>query len=222
MSDGQARQIKQMVAFIVQEADEKCKEIKIKTEHDFNLQKQNLIHNGKVTVQDEFAQKEKDLEIMERVQRSATISEARVRKMQQRDLLLLELKKNTLSKLGKRCHDKKAYAKLLNDLIVEGLLKIEEDFVEIQVRSCDVSLCKDAVQSASEEYKRLMATRGIIVNPTVNVHTTTLPDNQTVGGCVLIAHHNRIVVDQTMEARLDIAFKGVMPHVRAALFPAVF
>ena len=28
--DGQARQIKQMVAFILQEAEEKCKEIKIK------------------------------------------------------------------------------------------------------------------------------------------------------------------------------------------------
>jgi V-type H+-transporting ATPase subunit E len=210
-----------MVAFIVQEADEKCKEIKIKTDHDYNLQKQNLIHNGKITVQEEFAQKDKDLEIMERVQRSATISEARVKKMQARDSLLVELKTNTLAKLAKKCHDK-GYLELLESLIVEGLLKIQEDFVEVQVRIGDVQICQQAVQPAAAEYKRLMSSRGIQVNPTVQVSSSNLPDSQTVGGCVLIAHNNRIVVNQTMEARLDIAFKGVMPHVRSALFPTVF
>lgn len=210
-----------MVAFIVQEADEKCKEIKIKTEHDFNLQKQNLIHSGKVSVQEEFAQKEKDLEIMERVQKSSTISESRVKKMQARDGLLRELKENTLAKLALKCQGKD-YVQLLADLIVQGLLKIEENFVEVQVRNEDVAAVKKAIPLAVKEYKRLLATRDIKIDPTVNLSDNRLQDGQTVGGCVLIAHNNRIVVNQTMEARLDIAFKGVMPHVRSALFPAQF
>ena len=37
------------------------------TEHDFNLEKQNLVHNGKLRVQEEYAQKEKDLEIQQRM-----------------------------------------------------------------------------------------------------------------------------------------------------------
>ena len=43
---------------------------------------QNLVHAGKVKVQEEFAQREKDLSIMERVQRSTAVSSARVSKMQ--------------------------------------------------------------------------------------------------------------------------------------------
>lgn len=221
MSDSQARQIKQMVSFIIQEANEKCKEIKIKTDHDFNLQKQNMIHSGKISVQEEFAQKEKDLEIMERVQQAATISNARVKKMVAREDLLAELKKNALTKLAKKCNGKD-YGKLLSDLIVEGLLKIEEDVVEVQVREGDVQVCEKAIQPAADEYKRLMASRGITVNPSVRVGANRLPDKQTVGGCVLIAHNNRIVVNQTMESRLDIAFSGVMPHIRSALFPSIF
>ena len=37
------------------------------TDHDFNLEKQQLIHNGKLKVQEEFTKKMKDLEIQERV-----------------------------------------------------------------------------------------------------------------------------------------------------------
>jgi V-type H+-transporting ATPase subunit E len=89
MSADSSRQIKQMVNFIMQEAHEKVNELKIKvnfvfkvilttthyyrniiciqTDHDFNLEKQNLVHNGKLRIQEEYVQKEKDLEIEQRV-----------------------------------------------------------------------------------------------------------------------------------------------------------
>ena len=51
----------------MQEANEKVNEIKIKTDHDFNLEKQQLIHNVKLKVQEEYSRKQKELEIQERV-----------------------------------------------------------------------------------------------------------------------------------------------------------
>lgn len=83
-----SRQIKQMVNFIMQEAHEKVNEIRIKTEHDFNLEKQMLVHNGKIKIQEEYTQKEKDLEIQQRVQRSSAVGAARVKKMKARHELL--------------------------------------------------------------------------------------------------------------------------------------
>ena len=41
--------------------------ILVQTDHDFNLEKQNLVHAGKLKVQEEYAQKEKDLDIEQRV-----------------------------------------------------------------------------------------------------------------------------------------------------------
>ena len=61
------RQIKQMVNFILQEAQEKANEIRIKTEHDFNLEKQMLVHNAKLKIQEEFSRKEKEREINKRM-----------------------------------------------------------------------------------------------------------------------------------------------------------
>jgi V-type H+-transporting ATPase subunit E len=52
------------------------------------LEKQMLVHNGKLKIQEEYAQKEKDLEIQQRVSRSAAIGNARVKKMKSRDELL--------------------------------------------------------------------------------------------------------------------------------------
>lgn len=66
-----------------------------KTEHDFNLEKQMLVHNGKLKIQEEYAQKEKDLEIQQRVSRSAAIGVSRVKKMKARDDLL-EVRVTTL------------------------------------------------------------------------------------------------------------------------------
>ena len=48
---GNSKQITQMVNFIVQEAKEKVNEIQVKTEHDYNLEKQNLVHSGKLKLQ---------------------------------------------------------------------------------------------------------------------------------------------------------------------------
>lgn len=66
--DGAAtNQIRQMANFILQEAHEKANEINIKTEHDFNLEKQMLVHNAKLKIQEEYAQKEKDREVQDRM-----------------------------------------------------------------------------------------------------------------------------------------------------------
>lgn len=67
MDSGASNQIRQMANFILQEAHEKANEINIKTEHDFNLEKQMLVHSAKLKIQEEYTQKEKDREIQERM-----------------------------------------------------------------------------------------------------------------------------------------------------------
>merc|ERR1712019_277661 len=111
-------QIRQMVNFILQEAHEKANEIRVKTEHDFNLEKQTLVHEAKLRIQDEFAKKEKDREVQERIARSAEIGECRVKKMKVRDDLL----QNLLTEAGSKCGmvaGGSNYPQLLQKLIVQ-------------------------------------------------------------------------------------------------------
>jgi V-type H+-transporting ATPase subunit E len=208
-----------MVAFIIQEADEKCKEIKIRTDHDFNLLKQNMVHSGKMQVQSEYAQKDKDLDIMRRVSRSTAISDARVTKMKSRDELLTELKKGAMEKLTKQCSGP-GYSKLIHDLIVQGLVKIEEPVVEIQARPEDQEIVKKALPGAVAEFIKVMSQAGHSVDPKVTISANQLPSPGTTGGVVLCALNNRVVVNQTVEARLEIAYTEIMATIRAGLFPS--
>jgi|TARA_B110000971_G_C19992236_1_gene492496 V-type H+-transporting ATPase subunit E len=84
-------QIRSMVNFILQEAHEKANELRIKTEHDFNLEKQSLLHNAKLSIQDEYTAKEKNRSIQTRIAKSTELGTSRVEKMKHRDSLLNSL-----------------------------------------------------------------------------------------------------------------------------------
>lgn len=217
MSNDSNRQIKQMVNFIMQEAHEKVNELRIKTDHDFNLEKQNLVHNGKLRVQEEYTQKHKDLEVEQRVARSAAVGAARVKKMKARDDLLEQLKKDTIEQLAAFSKGPE-YPNFLKKLIVQGLIKIEEPVVDIQARAEDKAIVVKILAEAIAEYKALMTAAGHTVNPKVSVSDIALSSKTCNGGVVLTAVNGRIVLNQTVDERLQIAYTDMMPAVRRGLF----
>ena len=214
-------QIRQMVNFILQEAHEKANEIRVKTEHDFNLEKQTLVHEAKLAIQDEFTKKEKDREIQERIARSAEIGECRVKKMKIRDDLLKNLLSDSSSKLG-MVTDGQNYPHLLQKLIVQGLIKIEENDVTIYCRSLDVPVVQGILPQAIQEYVEIMEKEsGIKLSPNVILNTDQSKDlgESTYGGVVLTAIHGKIVCDNTMASRLHLVYEELLPSIRAILFP---
>lgn len=211
------KQIRQMVNFIMQEAHEKVNEIQIKTDHDFNLERQNLVQNGKKNLMEEYARKEKDLEINQRVARSAAIGAARVTKMKARDELLEELKAETTEKLTAFCKGP-GYPELIKNLIIQGLIKIEEHIVEVQCREEDCALVTKVLPEAIMEFEKVMTDAGHKVRPQVKVSANTLSSKTVSGGVVLTALNNKIILDQTVDERLRIAFTDMMPSVRYGLF----
>jgi len=214
-------QIRQMVNFILQEAHEKGNEIRVKTEHDFNLEKQTLVHEAKLAIQDEFAKKEKDREVQERIARSAEIGECNVKKMKVRDELLQTLLSDAGAKCGMVARGQN-YPQLVQKLIVQGLIKIEEIDVVVHCRAGDTSVVSQVLPDAVAEYVEIMEREsGIKLSPNVSMNTDTegnLPDS-TLGGVVLTAVAGKIVCDNTMAARLQLVYEELLPSIRHILFP---
>eukprot|EP00339_Tiarina_fusa_P016114 CAMPEP_0117042102 /NCGR_PEP_ID=MMETSP0472-20121206/29348_1 /TAXON_ID=693140 ORGANISM="Tiarina fusus, Strain LIS" /NCGR_SAMPLE_ID=MMETSP0472 /ASSEMBLY_ACC=CAM_ASM_000603 /LENGTH=222 /DNA_ID=CAMNT_0004753267 /DNA_START=89 /DNA_END=757 /DNA_ORIENTATION=+ len=214
-------QIRQMVNFILQEAHEKANEIRVKTEHDFNLEKQTLVHEAKLNVQDEFTKKEKDREIQERITRSAEIGECRVKKMKIRDDLLGTL----ISEAGAKCAvvtRGQNYPQLLQKLIVQGLIKIEENEVIIFCRGEDVATVTGILDAAVAEYVDLMKRESsVTLTPVVSLNTDRSKDlpESSYGGVLLTAANGRIKCDNTMSSRLTLVYEELLPSIRAILFP---
>uniref|UniRef100_A0A7S2V0J1 V-type proton ATPase subunit E n=1 Tax=Fibrocapsa japonica TaxID=94617 RepID=A0A7S2V0J1_9STRA len=223
-SSQSSKQIKQMVNFILQEAHEKANEIHIKTEHDFNLEKQMLVHNAKLRIQEEYTQKEKDREVQDRIARSSKVGAARVKKMVQRDDLLKDLQERSLQACKQQASGPQ-YEQLLQKLMVQGLIKMGEKDVQVLARQVDVQACKRVSQAAVQEYYDVMkkeASQDVTgVTIEVNENADAMLPARSAGGIVMTAFHDRIVLDNTFDTRLQLAYSELLPQVRAKLFPAV-
>jgi len=221
MAEGkESKQIRQMINFIMQEAHEKCNEIRLKADHDYQLEIQNLVHAGKLRVQEEYAQKAKDLEVQERVARSNAVASSRVKKMKAREEMLENLKRETLAKLSVMTKTP-AYNKLLRGLIVEGLVKLEESEVQVMAREEDVSAVKKVLKEATAEATKKLAEKANAANQikSVTVSSKFLPSKGCTGGVVLVAAGGKIDLDQTLDERLNLAYGKAMPSIRGKLFP---
>jgi len=210
-----------MVNFITQEAKEKANEIRIKTEHDFNLEKQMLVHNAKLKIQDEYEKKEKTRETDKRIKVSADILASRKAKMVAREALMKGLIVEARQKVTKVTQDSNKYSKLLQKLIVQGLVKLDEVDVIVYCLQKDVGAVKKVIEGAKKEYVTLMKAEcgddlkvKISVNEVAKKH---LPDSR-IGGVFLTGFGGRLTCDNTLEARLNLIYEEELPTIRQTLF----
>jgi len=221
------RQIRQMVNFILQEAKEKANEIYAKAEHDFSLEKQMKVHQAKLKILQDFKQKQKDAETQRRIQRSIVTAEVRVRKMQKREELVQKVKSLALARVTQAVKtDQKTYESLLKKLILQGLIKLNEAHLEVQCREIDVRTVERVLEPAAREYEKMIQeTCGEKVSVQVTLSRKMLPGPDIgdgtpscAGGVKICAREGKIVCDNTINSRLDIAFADLMPVIRSMLF----
>ena len=180
-----------------------------------------MVHEAKLNIQEEFAKKEKDNEIKERIARSAEIGECRVKKMKLRDGLL----HNLLDEAGAKCAVVARggnYPQLVQKLIVQGLIKIEETEVMVFCRGDDLATVKSVLPEAVKEYVEIMKREsGVTLKPKVSLNEDRSKDvpEASYGGVMLTARNGKIVCDNTMASRLKLVYEELLPSIRAILFP---
>lgn len=212
-------QIKQMVNFILQEAHEKSVEINIKAQHDFDLERQKIFIEGLKKIDEEFIKMGKEKEIGERIERSTEIGNARTKKMMERQSLLDIIKSEATNNLASISTGQN-YAKLLENLITQGLIKIEEKKVSIICRPKDKSVVQAAVPQAISAAAAALSEAGFKdYDADVNVveSPNVLPDG-AAGGVILTSLGGKIVCDQTLETRLRYVYDDLQPQIRDMLF----
>jgi V-type H+-transporting ATPase subunit E len=68
LSDDEAsKEMKKMVAFIMQEAAEKSREIHVKADGEFNIEKAKLVHQETAAIETQFGRKIKQAEVKRRM-----------------------------------------------------------------------------------------------------------------------------------------------------------
>jgi len=219
MDDAQsAKQIQQMVNFILNEAKDKAEEIDAKTLEEFNIERLKYAQEQKDIIRKDFGAKKKKTETANAIARSTAINKARMQKVEARQEYLETLKKTCETELKQLAGDRTAYTNLVANLIVQGCLKLCEDHVTVKCRKEDESVVKSALDIASRKYadvikRETRATK----NLSLSISSNFLPA-QCGGGVVLTCFNNTISVDNTLNTRLNLVMDNDLPSLRKLLY----
>ena len=141
--------------------------------------------------------------------------------MELRDQLL----KTLISEAGAKCAvvaRGQNYPQLLQKLIVQCLIKIEENETVIYCRKEDKATIEKVLPAAVKEYITIMKEASTItLSPKVTMNTDAAADlpGTSYGGLVMTALNGRIVCDNTLSSRLELVYEELLPSIRAILFP---
>ncbi|PNW70799.1 hypothetical protein CHLRE_17g734500v5 [Chlamydomonas reinhardtii] len=220
------RQIEQMVRFIKQEAEEKSNEIKVSAEEEFNLEKLQLLEQEKSKIRKEYERKEGQVEVKKKIEYSKQLNEMRLKVLAAKEAAVQDIITDAKARLRDVSKNPSTYKKLLQDLLVQAMRKLNEKSASVRVRQVDLLLVKEVVEPARKAYTAMFGTEA----PALTVDQTTfLPPPPTdgdevescCGGVVLISGDGRINCSNTLDDRLKIAYQANLPAIRAKLFGVV-
>ncbi|KAJ1837126.1 V-ATPase V1 sector subunit E [Coemansia sp. RSA 2703] len=205
-------EMNKMVAFIRQEALEKAREIKVKADEEFNIEKAKLVRQESINVEEQFQRKVKQAEVKQRILTSTLINKSRLQVLQARQEMLETVFSDAQQALAKVPEDKEKYQKMLVQLCVQAFVQLNDRRVNVRGRKADLDVIKTAVEEAVAIYKK----DGKDITATV-VEDSPLPDS-VLGGVRVSALGDRISVDNTLIARLELSSDRMLPQLRNTLF----
>ena len=159
MSDDQVNtELRKMTAFIRQEALEKAREIHLKADEEFSIEKSKLVRSETARIDEEYKKKFTQAGMSQQITKSTLANKTRLRILSARQELLDQLFEDANKKLADSASkDKSKYEKVLKDLILEGLYAlVNEKKVTVRCRKKDDDVVKKAAEGAKEEYKKSM------------------------------------------------------------------
>lgn len=207
------KQIKHMMAFIEQEANEKAEEIDAKAEEEFNIEKGRLVQQQRIKIMEYYEKKEKQVELQKKIQSSNMLNQARLKVLKVREDHVRAVLDEARRRLGEVTRDPSRYSTLLQSLITQGLYQMMEANVTVRGRQGDAQLIQNTLPLSVEQYKRESGKDVVITLDTENF----LPADST-GGIELYALQGRIRVVNTLESRLEMIAQQLVPAIRTALF----
>ncbi|MBW0468417.1 hypothetical protein O181_008132 [Austropuccinia psidii MF-1] len=212
MSDTEViSEMKKLVAFIKQEAMEKAREIKVKADEEFSIEKAKIVRQETSSIDALYAKRRKQVEIQKRITQSTQNNKARLQQLQIRDQLLEEVFEEARQSLSNVTTDQSNYSNVLEKLTLQALFSLMAKDIVVSIRPQDADIAKEAIARAVQKYK---SEADLDCTYTVKQE---LPQKSR-GGVIVWGFHARIKVDNTLDERLRLLEEKMLPEIRIALY----
>ncbi|KAI0946607.1 hypothetical protein AcW1_010033 [Taiwanofungus camphoratus] len=188
-------EMNKMVAFIKQEAMEKGREIRVKADEEFAIEKAKLVKQEQQAIDAQYEKKRKGAEVAQKITQSTLTNKSRLKLLQQREEHLQDLFFTARTLIFELSRDEARYVQFLEGVIVQGFLQLLEPNVTVHARETDVEIVQRAVDGAAKQYTE-------VSGRTVNAVVKGTLSNDIAGGVKLISGSQRITLDNTLDERL--------------------
>lgn len=146
-----------MQAFIKQEAMEKAREIEIKANEEFEIEKSKLVRQETDSIDGQYEKKFKQATMSQQTTRSTVANKTRLKVLGARQEMLDSIFEDAGKKLAEGAKDKNKYQKVLEGLLLEGLYALNEPELQVRSRKKDFDVVKKAIDEASKEFKKQLS-----------------------------------------------------------------
>uniref|UniRef100_A0A3Q3ARG0 ATPase H+ transporting V1 subunit E1b n=1 Tax=Kryptolebias marmoratus TaxID=37003 RepID=A0A3Q3ARG0_KRYMA len=198
------KQIKHMMAFIEQEANEKAEEIDAKAEEEFNIEKGRLVQTQRLKIMEYYEKKEKQIEQQKKIQMSNLMNQARLKVLKARDDMISEMLNEARQRLANIAKDPARYSALMDGLMLQGFYQLLETKVIIRCRKQDIQLVQQSIQKNISVYKA-----AVKKNLEVRIDQDNFLSPDVSGGIEIYNGDGKIKVSNTLESRLDLLAQQV-------------
>ncbi|KAN0131745.1 vacuolar H+-ATPase [Lactarius tabidus] len=202
-----------MVTFIKQESLEKSREIKVKADEEFSIDKAKLVKQEQQAIDAQFEKKRKGAETAQKIQQSTLTNKSRLRLLHRREEHLQDLFASARAQISGLADDEARYAQFLESVIVQGLLQLLEPSVTVYARAKDEAIAERALESAKKAYYDMSGRE-------VEVELDASLSDELAGGVKLSSGSRRITLDNTLDERLRLLEDRMLPEIRLDLFGA--
>ncbi|KAG4098488.1 vacuolar ATP synthase subunit E [Neocallimastix lanati (nom. inval.)] len=215
LNDTQVKdEMEKMVSFIKQEAQEKAREIKIKADEEFNIEKAKIVRQETIAIEAFYQKKAKQAEIQKKIAESNRNNKTRLQVLQARQQYLNKINDEALKSLVDFSNNDPKYYDTLKNIVLQSFYQLMEEDITITCREKDVNAVKKAVDEVAPIYKEKT---GKVA--TVKYSPNYLPAT-SAGGIIMAGFGDRIVINNTLENRLEIASDELLPAIKIMLYGA--
>mmetsp|Transcript_14097 Transcript_14097/g.35630 ORF Transcript_14097/g.35630 Transcript_14097/m.35630 type:complete len:216 (-) Transcript_14097:55-702(-) len=207
-------QINQMVQFIKKEAEEKANEIRAAAQEEYTIQKQTMVEAEKAKIRKEYERKRSQIDSRKAIEKSTQLNTARLRFLQAQQDAVQQAIDSARDRLPQITQSAQEYRNIIAGLLFQALQKFGSEMaLNIRCFQRDLSIVQESIEPARRRYNESSGKAA----PAVSVDSGNWL-TQGVGGIVVSTSDGKITCANTLESRLDLVARQVLPEVRKMLF----
>ncbi|KAG5359934.1 V-type proton ATPase subunit E [Yarrowia sp. C11] len=210
--DQVAGELRKMVDFIQKEAEEKAKEIELKANEEYEIEKANIVRAESANIDSQYAAKAKQESLAQQITKSTITNKARLRVLGARQEVLDQYYEAAGKQLQDASKDKSKYTKVIQGLVTEGAYTLLEPVIYVRARKDDQDIAKGTFDAVSKAYEEQTGSK-----VEVKLDEEVLPA-ESAGGVIIFNGTKKISVDNTLEERLKLLFVEKLPAIRTDIF----